>query len=709
MTMTTTNAAAVNESPARKSPLARIRNIGIMAHIDAGKTTLSERILFYTGKSHKIGEVHDGAATMDFMVQEQERGITIQSAATTCEWKDIRINLIDTPGHVDFTAEVERSLRVLDGAVAVYCAVGGVQPQSETVWRQAKKYGVPVMAFVNKMDRTGANFANVVEQIRDKLGATPIPLVIPVGQEDQFAGVIDVISGEKVSFDEKDKGVTVHREACPPEFAAPLQKAREFMYECIAENDEQMMGMFLAEEKPSADELRAAIRRATLAGTVVPVCCGTAFKNKGVQVLLDAVQAYLPSPLDRPVISGRDVNTEEPLERRIGDDQPFSALAFKIVTDPYVGKLVYLRVYSGHGTRGITLLNPRTGRRERIGRLVQMHANHRAEIEEVFTGDIAAGIGIGDVTTGDTLCALDAPIVLEAMKFPDPVIAMSVEPNSNSDRDRLLHSLLSLQQEDPTFRVKTDQETGQTIIAGMGELHLDIIRDRLVREFKVDCTVGAPEVAYRETFIRAAESNTKYVKQSGGKGQYAHVIIKVEPGQPGSGIVIENKVVGGRIPKEFIKPTEEGLRDACDKGILAGYPVVALAISILDGSFHPVDSSEMAFKICASMAIKDAGRKAGMNLLEPIMKLEANTPDDHMGDVIGDISSRRGKVVEVETKQNSTRVLAHVPLAELFGYATALRSLTRGRASFVAEPSHFEPVPNLVKEEVVKKKAKKNE
>ena len=563
--MTTTNSFAVYENPARKSPLAKIRNIGIMAHIDAGKTTLSERILFYTGKTYKIGEVHDGAATMDFMPQEQERGITIQSAATTCEWNDIRINLIDTPGHVDFTAEVERSLRVLDGAVGVYCAVGGVQPQSETVWRQAKKYGVPVVAFVNKMDRTGADFYKVVEQIRDKLSATPIPLVIPIGKEDYFTGVVDVLTGEKITFDEKDKGVTIYREPCPAELAEELKAAQAKLFECIAENDEHMMAMFLGEEKPSAEELKAAIRRATLAGTVVPVCCGTAFKNKGVQVLLDAVVAYLPTPLDRPVIKGRDPQTEEPAERHIGDDQAFTALAFKIVTDPYVGKLVFIRVYSGHGTRGLTLLNPRTGRRERIGRLVQMHANHRAEIDEVFTGDIAAAIGIGELTTGDTLCAADDPIVMEAMKFPDPVIAMSVEPQSNADRDKLLSALAGMAQEDPTFRVKTDHETSQTIISGMGELHLDIIRDRIQREHKVACVVGAPEVAYRETMMRPAESNTKYVKQSGGRGQYAHVIIKVTPGEPGTGVTIENKVVGGRIPKEYIKPTEEGLREACEK------------------------------------------------------------------------------------------------------------------------------------------------
>ncbi len=699
-----TTPSKIVESPKRVTPLARVRNIGIMAHIDAGKTTFSERVLFYTGKNYKIGEVHDGAATMDFMIQEQERGITIQSAATTCFWKEHRINLIDTPGHVDFTVEVERSLRVLDGAVGVFCAVGGVQPQSETVWRQAKKYGVPVIAFVNKMDRTGANFDNVVEEIRDKLGATPLPIIIPYGQEDQFAGVIDVLANELITFDEKDKGVTMTRGPVPAEYAEKVVEAQKYMFECLAEEDEEIMNKYLAEEKASNEDLMRAIRKATISGSIVPVTCGTALRNKGVQPMLDAVIAYLPSPADVGPVKGIDVKTELPMTRSASDTEPFTALAFKIMTDPYVGKLFFIRVYAGMSTRGITVLNPRTGKRERIGRLLQMHANRREEIDEVFSGDIAAAVGLSDVTTGDTLTVVDSPMLLESVKFPDPVIAMSIEPATAGDRDKLLMSLCQLAQEDPTFRTKTDQETGQMIIAGMGELHLDIIRDRLMREFKVACEVGAPEVAFRETFLAKAESNTKYAKQSGGRGQYAHVIIEVTPGEVGTGIVVENKVVGGRIPKEFHKPIEEGLREACEKGILAGYPLVDIQIDVLDGSYHDVDSSEMAFKICASMALKDAGKKGRMILLEPIMKMEVNTPDDHMGDVIGDISSRRGKIIEVETKKANTRILAHVPLAQLFGYVTALRSLTKGRASSVAEPSHFEQVPSNIQTEIITKR-----
>ena len=702
-----TTPPTIVESPKRKTPLSRVRNIGIMAHIDAGKTTFSERVLFYTGKNYKIGEVHDGAATMDFMIQEQERGITIQSAATTCFWKDHRINLIDTPGHVDFTVEVERSLRVLDGAVGVFCAVGGVQPQSETVWRQAKKYGVPVIAFVNKMDRVGANFDNVVEEIRDKLGATPLPIILPFGQEDQFAGVIEVMTAELITFDEKDKGVTIIRGPVPAEYVEKVAQAKKYMVECLAEEDEEIMNKYLNEEQPTDAELNAAIRRATISGSIVPVTCGTALRNKGVQPMLDAVIDYLPSPADLPAVKGIDLRTEEPITRAAGDTEPFTALAFKIMTDPYVGKLYFIRVYSGMSTRGLTVLNPRTGKKERIGRLLQMHANRREEIEEVFCGDIAAAVGLSDVTTGDTLTTPDAPILLESVKFPDPVIAMSIEPATAGDRDKLLTSLCQLAQEDPTFRTRTDQETGQMIIAGMGELHLDIIRDRLQREFKVGCTVGAPEVAFRETFTLRAESNTKYAKQSGGRGQYAHVIIDVTPGVSGTGVIIENKVVGGRIPKEFHKPIEEGLREACEKGIIAGYPLVDIQIDVLDGSYHDVDSSEMAFKICASMAIKDAGKKGKMILLEPIMKMEVNTPDDHMGDVIGDISSRRGKVLEVETKKNNTRILAHTPLSQLFGYVTALRSLTKGRANSVAEPSHFEQVPSTIQTEIITKRTTK--
>jgi len=695
-----------SESPDREIPLARVRNIGIMAHIDAGKTTLSERILFYTGKTYKLGEVHDGAATMDFMIQEQERGITIQSAATTCSWLNHRINLIDTPGHVDFTAEVERSLRILDGAVAVFCAVGGVQPQSETVWRQARKYQVPVIAFVNKMDRDGANFSKVVQEIRDKLGATPVPIQIPYGDEDNFWGIIDVINCQLLRFDESDSGATVIREAVPESHQDQLRQAREYMIECLAEDDDVIMTKFFADEVPSLEEIKIAIRRATLAGEIIAVTCGTAFKNKGIQPLLDAIIDYLPSPVDIWEIKGMDLTTEEPMVRHVSDMEPFAALAFKVVTDPYVGKLVYIRIYSGKVNRGVTVLNPRTGRKERFGRLLRMHANHREEISAVWSGDIAAVTGMDDVTTGDTLCDVTNSILLESVRFPDPVIAMSIEAETIGDRDRLLYSLAQLAQEDPTFRVKTDHETGQTIVSGMGELHLDIIRDRLLREFKVKAMVGRPEVAYRETFTRSAEANTKFVKQTGGHGQYAHVVIKVVPSEPGSGNIIENKVVGGRIPKEYHKAIENGLREAIEKGILAGYPVVDLKIEVLDGTYHPVDSSEMSFKICASMALKEAGRKARMILLEPVMKLEVTTPDAHLGDVIGDITSRRGRVAEIESKSLATRILGHAPLAELFGYATALRSLTKGRAIFTAEPSHFEAVPESVQAEILKKTQK---
>jgi len=694
------------ESPDREISLARVRNIGIMAHIDAGKTTLSERILFYTGKTYKMGEVHDGAATMDFMIQEQERGITIKSAATTCAWLDHRINLIDTPGHVDFTAEVERSLRILDGAIAVFCAVGGVQPQSETVWRQARKYQIPVIAFINKMDRDGANFKQVVQEIRDKLGATPVPLQIPYNDEENFWGIIDVLNSQLLRFDESDNGVTVVQEAVPETHLEQLSQARAYLIECLAEDDDVIMGKFLADEVPTLAELKNAIRRATLAGEIVPVTCGTAFKNKGVQPLLDAIIEYLPSPADIWEVKGLDLNTEAPILRHVGDQEPFASLAFKVVTDPYVGKLVYIRVYSGRITRGVSVLNPRNGKKERFGRLLRMHANHREEIETAWSGDIAAVTGLDDVTTGDTLCDVTDAILLESVRFPDPVVAMSIEAETIGDRDRLLYSLAQLAQEDPTFRVRTDHETGQTIVAGMGELHLDIIRDRLLREFKIKAMVGMPEVAYRETFTRSAEANTKFVKQTGGHGQYGHVVIQVTPGQSGSGIVITNKVVGGRIPKEYHKAIEQGLREATEKGIIAGYPVVDLKIEVLDGSYHPVDSSEMAFKTCASMAIKEAGRKAKMILLEPMMKLEATTPDAHLGDVIGDITSRRGRIAEIESKANATRILGQVPLSELFGYATALRSLTKGRAIFTAEPSHFEAVPEHIQTEILRKKQK---
>jgi elongation factor G len=694
------------EDAGRLVPLARVRNIGIMAHIDAGKTTVSERILFYTGVSYKMGEVHEGTATMDWMVQEQERGITITSAATTCFWRDHRINLIDTPGHVDFTAEVERSLRVLDSAVAVFCAVGGVQPQTETVWRQARKYNVPVIAFVNKMDRTGADFAAVVEGIRNRLGATPVPIQLPIGAEGQFAGVIDIIARRAIYFDGDEKGAEVRETDIPAELVPAADQAWRHLVECLAENDEAVMEFFLADQQPSPDLVRAALRRTTLAGLLTPVLCGAAFKNKGVQPLLDAVIDYLPSPVDIWDVVGHDPKSGEELRRQVGDDQPFAAFVFKIMTDPHVGKLTFFRIYSGHAERGMSVYNPRTRQRERFGRLLQMHANHREDRDAIYCGDIAAAVGMKSVTTGDTLCAENAHIALAPVTFPDPVISMAVEPRSSGDRDRLSQALGSLSDEDPTFRVRSDQETGQTIISGMGELHLDIIRDRLVREFRVEATTGRPEVSYRETITKVAEANTKFVRQSGGRGQYGHVEIRMEPRERGSGLIIDNKIVGGSIPKEYHKAVIEGLTQAAQTGVLVGYPVIDLCVEILDGSHHPVDSSEMAFKIAASMAFKEAARKAGLTLLEPVMKVEITTPDDHMGDVIGDITSRRGLIRELESsRKEASRLLAHTPLAELFGYATALRSLSRGRATYSMEPSHFEPVPASIQTQIVEKQA----
>ena len=703
--MTEQDKKEYHESPNRKTALKGYRNIGIMAHIDAGKTTLSERILFYTGVNYKVGEVHEGGATMDWMEQERERGITITSAATTCYWKNHRINLIDTPGHVDFTAEVERSLRVLDGAVAVFCSVGKVQPQSETVWRQAQKYHVPVIAMVNKMDRTGADYDGVVREIRTKLGACPVPLMLPIGKEADFKGVIDVLEGKAVYFDEASNGVKMTETDVPEEHKARWEEAYKYMVECLAEVDDEIMEIYLNEEMPDHDQIKSALRRATLGCKIVPVCCGTAFKNKGIQKLLDAVVDYLPSPVDIWDIKGTDPVSGAPLTRHVGDMQPFSALVFKIMTDPYVGKLYYFRVYSGIASQGMSVLNPRTGKRERLGRLLQMHANQRVEQEEIFSGDIAAAVGLKNVTTGDTICLEDKPIVLEAMSFPEPVISIAVEPKSSGDRDKLAKGLIALAEEDPTFQVRSDEETGQTIISGMGELHLEIILDRLVREFKVEANTGAPQVAYREALCGSAESNMKFVRQSGGRGQYGHCIINLIPLERGAGIVIENKVVGGNIPKEYIKPIEAGIREAAASGVLAGYSVIDFKVEIVDGSYHPVDSSEMAFKIAGSMAFKDAARKAGIMLLEPIMKVELTTPDENMGDLIGDITSRRGTIVEINAGENSfTRVNANVPLSELFGYATAIRSLSRGRATYSMEPAHFERVPKQVQDKILEKK-----
>ncbi len=693
------------ESPNRTTPLKNYRNIGIMAHIDAGKTTLSERILFYCGKSYKIGEVHEGTATMDWMEQERERGITITSAATTCFWNNHRINIIDTPGHVDFTAEVERSLRILDGAVAVFCSVGKVQPQTETVWRQAQKYHVPVIALVNKMDRTGADYWGVVEEIKTKLGATPIPVMLPIGREAEFVGVIDVLGNRAVYFDGDENGSTMRFEELNDEQKQQRADAISHMIERLADVDDEIMEIYLADETPTEEQLRPALRRATLAAKVVPVCCASAFKKRGVQCLLDAVVDYLPSPVDVWDIKGTNPATGEELTRHAGDTQPFSALVFKIMTDPFVGKLYYFRVYSGVASQGMSVYNPRNGKRDRLGRLLQMHSNQREEIKEVFSGDIASAVGLKNVTTGDTICFEDDPIVLESMNFPEPVISIAVEPKSSGDRDKLSKGLVALAEEDPTFQVRSDEETGQTIISGMGELHLEIILDRLIREFKVEANTGAPQVAYREAITQAAESNMKFVRQSGGRGQYGHVIINLIPGEPGSGVVVENKVVGGNIPKEYIKPTEMGIREAAESGVLAGYSLIDFKVEIIDGSYHPVDSSEMAFKIAGSMALKDAAAKAGLMLLEPIMKVELTSPDENMGDLIGDITSRRGSIVEINASGNGfTKVNANIPLSELFGYATAIRSLSRGRASYSMEPSHFERVPKQIQDKVVEKK-----
>ncbi len=691
------------EAEGRQVALARVRNIGIMAHIDAGKTTLTERILLYSGVNYRLGEVHEGTATMDWMEQEQERGITITSASTTCFWNDHRINIIDTPGHVDFTAEVERSLRVLDGAVAVFCAVGGVQAQSETVWRQAKKYNVPVMAFINKMDRTGAAFERVVHEIRNKFNVTPVPVQIPIGKEDKFAGVLDLINEEAVTFSEEDLGATVQRAPVPAEYATSVKEARDFMIECLAEVDEVIMERYLSDEVPTREELTAALRRKTIAGEIVPVTCGSAFKNKGVQPLLDAIAELMPSPVDIWDIKGVDPKTDEPTFRHVGDSEPFAALAFKLMSDQYVGRLVFFRVYSGTAERGMTVFNSRTGRRVRFGRLLQMHANSREDRDAIFSGDIAAAVGLSDTITGDTLCDPQHPIVLEKVTFPDPVIGMAIEPKTSVERDKLFYALEQLSHEDPTFRVKTDSETGQTIVSGMGELHLEIIRDRLFREFKVGANVGQPQVAYRESILKAAEANTKFVRQTGGRGQYGHVILRIEPREKGHGVTVENKVVGGNIPREYHSAVEKGIREAAENGVLAGFPLIDFHVDVLDGSYHPVDSSEMAFHIAGSMALKEAAHEANLVLLEPIMAADIATPQEFMGDVIGDVSGRRGQIIEVDTQEDNTRIVSQVPLAELFGYATALRSLTRGRASFVAEPSHFAQVPQSIQEEVLKK------
>jgi len=669
-----------------------------MAHIDAGKTTTTERILYYTGVTYKIGEVHEGTAVMDWMEQEKERGITITSAATTCSWKDTRINIIDTPGHVDFTIEVERSLRVLDGAVAVFCSVGGVEPQSETVWRQANKYHVPRLAFINKMDRVGADFFRVVAMIVDRLKARPVLLQLPIGKEDTFQGVVDLILNKAVVWDEETLGAKFRIADVPADMQAQVAEYREKLIEVAADFDESLMEKYLAGEEPTQEELKAALRKGTIAMEIIPVICGSSFKNKGVQLLLDTVIEYLPSPVDIPPVKGIDPETDAEDTRPTADDAPFSALAFKIMTDPFVGQLTFFRVYSGCMTAGSYVYNSKKGHKERIGRLVKMHANKREDVKEVYAGDIAAAVGLKNTTTGDTICDPEKLIVLEAMEFPEPVISIAIEPKTKADQEKLGIALQKLAIEDPSFRVKTDEETGQTIISGMGELHLEIIVDRMLREFKVEASVGKPQVAYRETITRKAKAEGKYIRQTGGRGQYGHVYIEIEPGEKGKSFEFVNKIVGGSIPKEYVSPVENGMREASESGILAGYPVVDVRVTLYDGSYHEVDSSEMAFKIAGSMAFKEAVKNAGPILLEPIMSVEVVVPEQFMGDVIGDLNSRRGKIQGMESRGGFQVVSANVPLANMFGYSTDLRSKTQGRASYTMQFAHYEQVPNSVTE-----------
>ncbi|HEY5701682.1 MAG TPA: elongation factor G [Gammaproteobacteria bacterium] len=695
----------------RITPIDRYRNIGIMAHIDAGKTTTTERVLFYTGVSHKLGEVHDGNAVMDWMEQEQERGITITSAATTCFWSGMdkqfpehRINIIDTPGHVDFTIEVERSLRVLDGAVAVFCAVGGVQPQSETVWRQATRYKVPRVAFVNKMDRTGANFERVIRHIKERLGARPVPIQLPIGAEEHFEGVVDLIRMKAIYWDVENMGTTYDAREIPAELQEAATAAHEYMVESAAETSEELMEAYLEEGSLSQEQIIKGLRAGTLANELVPCLCGTAFKNKGVQALLDTVVLLMPSPLDVPPIRGINEDESEGV-RKSSDSEPFAALAFKIATDPYVGTLTFFRVYSGVLKSGDTAYNPVKGKKERVGRILQMHANSREEIKEVRAGDIAAAVGLKDVTTGDTLCDLGSVITLERMEFPDPVISVAVEPKTKADQEKMGIALSKLAQEDPSFRVHTDEESGQTIISGMGELHLDIIVDRMKREFKVEANVGRPQVAYRETIRQSVEAEGKFVRQSGGRGQYGHVWIRLEPLPAGEGYEFENAIVGGVVPREYINSVDKGIQEQIGNGVIAGYPVVDVKATLYDGSYHEVDSSEMAFKIAGSMAFKNAAVKANPVLLEPLMKVEVVTPEDYMGDVMGDLNRRRGIVQGMEDSPSGKIINAHVPLSEMFGYATDLRSQTQGRATYTMEFDHYAEAPASVAEEIIKKTA----
>ncbi len=692
---------------ARQVPLEKTRNIGIMAHIDAGKTTTTERILFYTGKTHKLGEVHDGAATMDWMVQEQERGITITSAATTCQWKEHNINIIDTPGHVDFTVEVERSLRVLDGAVAVFCAKGGVEPQSETVWRQADKYGVPRMAYVNKMDITGADFYNVVDMMKNRLNANAVPIQLPIGFEDTFKGMVDLITMEAIVYTD-DLGKVSEKADIPADMQDKVQQYRQELMDAVAEADDELMMKYLEGEELTVEEIQMGIRKATIACTMTPVVCGSSYKNKGVPNLLDAVVAYMPSPTDIPAIKGIDPETGEEDERAADDSLPFSALAFKIMADPYIGKLAFFRVYSGELASGSYVYNSTKGRKERIGRILKMHANRREEIERVYTGDIAAAVGLKDTTTGDTLCDEKNSIILESMVFPDPVISVAVEPKTKADQEKMGLALQRLAEEDPTFKVHTDPETSQTIISGMGELHLDIIVDRLLREFKVGCNVGNPQVAYRETIRKAVDSEGKFVRQSGGKGQYGHCWLKLEPQEPGAGFAFENKVVGGSIPREYINPIEAGIKETMENGVLAGYPMVDIKVTVYDGSYHDVDSSEMAFKIAGSMGFKAGALKANPVILEPYMKVEVTVPENYMGDVIGDLNSRRGRIEGMEARNGAQVIRSFVPLSEMFGYATDLRSKTQGRGNYSMEFDHYEDLPKNIAEAIVTKRGVKN-
>ena len=687
----------------REFPLEKVRNIGIMAHIDAGKTTTTERILYYTGRVHKIGETHEGSATMDWMEQEQERGITITSAATTAQWKGIQINIIDTPGHVDFTVEVERSLRVLDGAVAVFCAKGGVEPQSETVWRQASTYGVPRIAFVNKMDIMGADFYRVVDMMKDRLQANAVPIQLPIGYEDSFVGLIDLMENQAIIY-HNDDGKVSDTVEIPDDMKEKAEEYRQAMIEAIAETDEELMMKYLEGEEITVPELKKALRAATIANEIVPVCCGTAYRNKGVQPLLDAVVDFMPSPVDVPDVQGTEPGDESvELTRPSSDDAPFAALAFKIMADPFVGRLAFFRVYSGTLTSGSYVYNPVKGKRERVGRILRMHANHREEIQEVRAGDIAAMVGLKDTSTGDTLCDENHPIVLESMVFPEPVISVAIEPKTKAGQDKMTMALIRLAEEDPTFRTHTDEETGQTIIEGMGELHLEVIVDRMMREYKVECTVGAPQVAYRETIRKAVRAEGRYVRQSGGRGQYGHCVIEMEPAEPGEGYSFENKIIGGVIPKEYIAPVDEGIQEAAKSGTLAGYEVVDFKVRLVDGSYHEVDSSEMAFKIAGSMAFKEAMAKANPVLLEPMMSVEVVVPEDYMGDVIGNLNSRRGMIEGMEARAGSQVIRAFVPLSEMFGYATDLRSRTQGRGTHTMQFDHYAEVPKSIAEKVTKK------